>query len=314
MTREGVGGDPVARLFQRLLGVVFFVAWASLGVQVDVLIGSRGLLPATDLVGALATRPDITFFDVPTLFRWGASDGALHAGVWGGLGLAVAIVVGVLPRTALAVSTALYLSYAVLARTFLSFQWDNLLLECGFLATFLPTRRRSRWALFLLRVLLFKLYFESGIAKYASYLGDWKDGSAMAYYYETAPIPTRLAWYAHHSPLWFHSLESRATLAFEILVPFLVFGPRLARRVALAVFTGFQLVNIATANYGFFSHLALVLGVLLLDARDVRALGLWWRRVMRRLPAPLARWALLCRRTGVAYRLFLRRRRRAVAR
>jgi hypothetical protein len=312
LKRRGV--DPVARLFQRWLGVVFVVAWASLGVQLDVLVGSRGLLPARELFEALRQRPDVTFFDAPTLFRWSASDGALHAGVYAGLVLGVCVVVGIVPRLALAASTLLYLSYAVVARTFLSFQWDNLLLECGMLAVFLPTKHRSVWALFVLRILLFKLYFESGIAKYESYLGDWKDGSAMAYYYETAPIPTCLAWFAHHSPAWFHALESRATLAFEILVPFLIFGPRLARLVALFVFTGFQVVNIATANYGFFSYLALVLGLVLLDAEDVRRMHAAFRRTMKRLPPSLSPLWRAVRRARVAHRLILRRAARGVAR
>ena len=301
------GVDPVARLFRRWLGIVFLVAWASLGSQLDVLVGSRGLLPARDLFRALETHPELTFWDVPTVFRWGASDDALHAGIWAGVVLGLCIVFDVVPRVALGASTLLYLSYAVVARTFLSFQWDNLLLECGFLGVFLPTKRRSRWAVFLLKLLLFKLYFESGIAKYESYLGDWKDGSAMAYYYETAPIPTRLAWYAHHTPLWFHALESRATLVFEILVPFAIFGPRPARLVALVVFTGFQILNIATANYGFFSYLALVLGLVLLDGRDVRRLHAAFRHAARRLPSASRPFLRALRRTRVAYRLVLRR-------
>ena len=34
----------------------------------------------------------------------------------------------------------------------------------------------------------------------------------MTYYYETAPLPTWLAFTAHHLPVWWHHLESRATL------------------------------------------------------------------------------------------------------
>ena len=40
-------GPAVARLFHAVLATIFLIAWASLGVQVDVLIGSRGLLPVT---------------------------------------------------------------------------------------------------------------------------------------------------------------------------------------------------------------------------------------------------------------------------
>ena len=78
----------------------------------------------------------------------------------------------------------------------------------------------------------FKLYFESGIAKWQSPVHDWQDGSAMTAYYETAPLPTRLAFYAHHLPVWWHHLESRATLALELVVPFCIFGPRRTRLVA----------------------------------------------------------------------------------
>ena len=69
-------------------------------------------------------------------------------------------------------------------------------------------------------------------------------------------------------PAW-HHMESWGTLAFELGAPFLVFGTRWMRLTALSVFTGFQLVNIATANYGFFSYLALALHAVLLDDADV---------------------------------------------
>jgi lipase maturation factor 1 len=261
-------GPAVARLFQRLLAIVFVAAWASLGSQVLVLMGSRGLLPVTDFAQSLRTR-DVAFSDVPSFLRFYPSDGALMTGVWAGVALGSCAFFGILPRITLALSTLLYLSYTVAARDFLSFQWDNLLLECGALSVLLPANRRAPFAHFLLRVALFKLYFESGIAKYQSHLGDWKDGSAMAYYYETAPIPTWLAWYAHRLPAFWHKLESWATLAFEIVCPVLIFFPRTGRLFAFSVFTVFQVVNIATANYGFFSYLALFLGVFLLDDTDL---------------------------------------------
>ena len=67
------------------------------------------------------------------------------------------------------------------------------------------------------------------MAKWQSPIGDWHDGSAMTYYYETAPLPTWLALYAHHLPAWWHHLESRLTLVLELVVPFAIFGPRRAR-------------------------------------------------------------------------------------
>ena len=104
----------------------------------------------------------------------------------------------------------------------------------------------------------------------------------MTHYYETAPLPTWLAFTAHHLPVWWHHLESRATLALELVVPFLVFGPRRARLCAAVAFSFFQICNAATANYGFFCYLAAALNVFLLDDLDVRRAG---ARAARYLPA-----------------------------
>ena len=291
---DRTSGPRVARLFHRLLAAIFLIAWWSLGRQVDVLIGSRGLLPAAAFLAAARLR-GMGVFQLPTVFWLGDSDIALHAGFWVGGALSAGALLGVRPRLCTGLATLLYLSYATVGRTFFSFQWDNLLLECGLLAVFLPTDRPARWIHVLCRVLLFKLYWESGVAKWQSYLGDWQDGSAMVFYYETAPLPTWVAWYAHHLPVWWHHLESWGTLVIELLVPFLIFGPRAAKLLCFVVFGAFQLMNLATANYGFFVYLALALQVFLLDDRDLeRAAALIWRRppasaAGARAPAPWSR-------------------------
>jgi hypothetical protein len=138
----------------------------------------------------------------------------------------------------------------------------------------------------LYRLILFKLYFESGIAKWQSHLHDWHDGSAMTFYYETAPLPTWLAWYAHHLPAWWHHLESWLTLGFELVLPFGLFGPRVVRLGTAAFLTFFQAINAATANYGFFCYLATCLHVFCLDDGDVeRAWGWLCQKLLRPPPA-----------------------------
>jgi len=276
----------VARVFHRLLALLFLNAFLSLGAQVDVLIGSRGLLPIAPMLEALRQRPEIGLFDFPTLFWWNASDALIQGGIWIGVLLALVALAGFGPRLCFLLLVPLYLSYSVACREFLSFQWDNLLLECGFLAIFLPRDRPERWIHLAFRVLLFKLYWESGIAKWQSHLHDWQDGSAMTFYYETAPLPTWLGWYAHHLPSWWHELESRAVLVLELIIPLAIFGPRLARLSTCLVFTGFQILNLLTANYGFFCYGALALHVFLLDDRDLtrlhdalqNRLGRFWRK------------------------------------
>lgn len=284
-------GPEVARLFHRLLALVFLDAWLSLAVQVRGLVGERGLLPWADFLAqakALPASEAIPLHTMPTLFWWLGSDRALVALVWVGVALALCALAGLRPRLCFALQVALYLSYATVGRTFLGFQWDNLLLECGAFAVLLPRGRRAFAIHLLFRLILFKLYFESGIAKWQSPLHDWQDGSAMTFYYQTAPLPTWVALYAHALPVWWHHFESWATLALELVVPFGIFGPRRVRLGTLALLTSFQIVNAATANYGFFCYLAVALHVFLLDDGDVLRAAAWLRRRLRLSPAPPA--------------------------
>lgn len=306
-------GPVVARAFHAALAAVFLVAWLSLAVQVRALLGARGLLPVGDFLFQ-AEQQGLGFTDLPTPFWWGWSDAALFGGTLAGAALACAALLGAWPRACFALMTALYLGYAVAGRTFLSFQWDNLLLECGLLATFLPRRAPARWLHALFRLLLVKLYLESGIAKWQSPIGDWHDGSAMIFYYETAPIPTWLGWYAHALPDSWHRIESWLTLLLELVVPLLVLGPHRARLAALAALTSFQVVNLATANYGFFVWLALALHVFLLDDADLvraaaavrRRLGRGVRRALvalrRARQRPRRLWARVTARLSLAHR------------
>ncbi len=269
---RGRSGPSVARLFHRLLALVLLVAWLSMASQVKVLIGSRGLLPLAPFL-EVAKENHLRFLEFPTLFFGGAPDWLLVAVALVGAALALVALVGVAPRACFALAIPMYLSYATACRTFTGFQWDNLLLECLLVAVLLPRDRPARWAHVLARIVLFKLYFESGIAKWQSHLGDWQDGSAMTFYYETAPLPTWIGWYLHHlSPGW-HHFESWATLALELVVPFWIFAIRPLRLLTLVLLTGFQIINLLTANYGYFVYLALALHVFLLDERDVERIA-----------------------------------------
>ena len=297
---DSAPGPLVVRVFQKGFAVIWAFAWLSLGSQVLGLIGSRGLLPFAEALAVVPQGQSIRFADFPSLFLYWPGDGALRLGIVAGLLFAAAIFLDIWPRLFLLLSTLLYLSYAVACRAFLGFQWDNLLLEAGFVSLFLSTRAPSRLGPLLVRLLLFKLYFESGLAKWQSPLGDWRDGSAMTFYYETAPLPTPLAFFAHHaSPAW-HHFESWATLALELVGPFCLFGPRRARLVVFCFFTAFQGVDFLTANYGFFCLLAAWLGLLLLGERDIawqieacrsaaRRLARGWRMVSERFRRPEGR-------------------------
>jgi hypothetical protein len=169
----------------------------------------------------------------------------------------------------------LYLSLATVGRDFLGFQWDNLLLEAGFLVIFfaplqwLPRAAHetppSRIFLWLLRLLLFKLMFSSGCVKLLSGDPNWRNLTALTFHYQTQPLPTWLGWYANQLPLWFHKFSCAAMFGIEIGAPFLIFAPRRIRFLGGAALVSLQMLILLTGNYTFFNFLALALCLLLLD-------------------------------------------------
>src|SRR5262249_34198637 len=168
---------------------------------------------------------------------------------------------------------ALYLSFVNLGQDFFSFQWDNLLLETGFFALFVtPAGVRPRrpppphpLGVFLMRWLLFRLHVESGAAKLL--LGDptWRNLTAMVSYYETAPLPTWLGWWAHQMPLAAHQASALFTYVVELGLPVLMWGPRLIQPLVFAGMVAMELSIILTANYGFFNYLTIALCLFVLD-------------------------------------------------
>ncbi|CAN5812551.1 lipase maturation factor family protein [soil metagenome] len=289
---EWLRGEPAAApstrvtadLFLRALGLVYLIAFASLWVQVAGLIGSGGILPVADyLTRAHAALGTDAYLRLPTLLWLSGSDLALNLLCGGGVLFAVLLLLGLLPALSLALLWLFYLSLAVGGQVFLSFQWDVLLLEAGFLALFLaPLNLRTRFgrgpepsrlALFLLKLLLFRLMFTSGVVKLTSGDASWLTGVALRFHYETQPLPTPLAFWTHHLPLWVQKLSLYFTFFVELFTPFFYFAPR-RLRLGAAGFTALLMLLIAlTGNYGFFNLLTVVLCIPLLDDR---VLG-WFR-------------------------------------
>ncbi len=270
-----------ADLFLRALGLVYLIAFVSLWVQIEGLIGSSGILPVADyLTRARDALGSDAYLRLSTLLWLSGSDVVLNLLCGGGVLVAVLLMLGVLPAPSLALLWLFYLSLTVGGQVFLSFQWDVLLLEAGFLAIFLaPLTVRtgfgrgpepSRLALFLLRLLLFRLMFTSGVVKLTSGDASWLTGVALQFHYETQPLPTPLAFWAHHLPLWVQKLSLYFTFFVELVVPFFYFAPRRLRLLA-GGFTALLMLLIAlTGNYGFFNLLTVVLCVPLLDDRALR--------------------------------------------
>jgi hypothetical protein len=121
--------------------------------------------------------------------------------------------------------------------------------------------------MFLLQLLWFCIYFESGIAKYFGGDPSWRNLTAMDQYYQNGPLPTWIGWYVSQAPHWFHTSAVVYTLVVELLIVWMLFLPRRFRIVCFFIVTPMQISIILTANYAFLNYLVLVLAVLLLDDR-----------------------------------------------
>lgn len=270
-------------LFLRLLGLIYFIAFVSLWLQIEGLVGSNGILPAADFLAAVAEQigPE-RYRLLPTIFWFDASDAALNWVCGGGAVLSLLLAAGVWPGPILFLLWLLYLSLVGIGREFLAFQWDNLLLEAGFLAIFFAprrlwsdSRRQSQPSLVLLRLfwwLLFRLMFSSGLVKLLSGDPTWSDLTALNFHYETQPLPVWISWYAHQLPAWFQKTSALLMFIIELLAPFLIVTPRLWRFGGCAALLLLQLLIMATGNFAFFNWLTIALCLLLLDDVALRRL------------------------------------------
>jgi len=263
-------------LFLRLLAGVFLVAFVSYWVQLDGLVGSKGILPAAELMRSVHELGPMGLLRAPTLCWFGASDAFLHTLAAAGTLLALALFAGVAQGPALLLLWAIYLSLVVAGQTFFNFQWDILLLETAVTALFIApwtlTPRRPfaeppvpRAGVWLLRALLFKLMFLSGITKLLCLDTTWWRLTALDYHYFTQPLPVWTSWYAQHLPQTFQKVSVAIMFAIELGVPFLIVFPRRVRIAGAFILIGFQGLIAGTGNYTFFNLLTAVLCVTWLD-------------------------------------------------
>jgi len=264
------------RWFLRALGLIYLIAFVSFWVQVDGLVGSNGILPVNQFLPTVREQLGQGAYSLlPTLCWFNAGNAFLHFLCGGGVVLSLFLIFGIAPAISLFALFAFYLSLTIAGQVFLSFQWDILLLETGFLSIFLAPwqlwQKRgqeppvSRAALFLLKLLLFKLMVMSGVVKLTSGDDCWWNLTALDYHYWSQPLPTIFGWWADQHPEWFKHFSVGFCMAVEIIAPFFIWAPRRPRLIAAGLMIFLQLVIALTGNYCFFNLLTLGLCLLLID-------------------------------------------------
>lgn len=283
-------------LFHWLVGVCYFSAFLSLYLEWDGLLSYNGIEPVdlfVDRVRAHFLRGDKQLASISLwttgaqLFRSFGSivalapelgmtpDGVSQVLLLVGLMCSALIVSGLPLRLLFFCCWISYLSLQHVGQTFLSFQWDILLLEVGFLSIFssipaveyiwpcatTPSRRTSlTWCY---RFLAWKLMFLSGVVKIQARCPTWESLSALEYHFATQCLPTPLAWMLHQLPPIILRASVAATLILEIPLAFLLLSSlRRMRRIGAAIQIVFQLLIAATGNYNFFNILTTSLMVM----------------------------------------------------
>jgi hypothetical protein len=251
----------------RLLGLVYLAAFASLALQLDPLLGSRGLLPVSQYLAYAHSRLGTeAYWREPTLFWLGASDGAMHAACYAGVALSGAVLLGATNAFLQFALWAIYLSFVHVGQIFYGYGWETQLLETGFLAAFLcpartlrpfPATATPKIVIWLFRWLVFRVMLGAALIKLRN---DpcWRDLTCLDYHLETQPNPNPLAWSLHHTPHASHAAGVLFNHFVELVVPWFALGPRRWRHVAGALLVGFQGLLIASGNLSFLNYLTIV--------------------------------------------------------
>jgi len=264
-------------MFLRLLGLCHLVAFVSLWLQMDGLIGDNGILPAGLWLEAVEKQLGLQrLWQAPTLCWIDLSHGFRHTLCLLGIGFSTACFAGLALRFSLAALWVLYLSLSMVGGVFFGFQWDALLLEATLFAFFAaPTSWKparpantpppSRAAVGALWWLLFRLMLLSGAVKILSKDKLWSALSALSVHFQTQPLPMPLAWWLHQLPQAALKASCAAMFVIELGAPFLILAGRPGRRLAALAFCSLMTLVALSGNYCFFNLLVFSLGLCLLD-------------------------------------------------
>lgn len=250
------------------------MAFVSLWVQLGGLYGAHGLIPIRDVIFHASLSAGLREMLLhPTLFWFTADDWMLHLICGAATLLSVVTLLGWIRGPGIFLQWMLYLSFCTVGAPFLNFQWDNLLLETGLLASLFISWKSwrpaapvfHRLAHWLIVYLLFRLMFASGVVKLTSGDPVWASLAALDYHFYTQPLPTPLAWWAHQLPEALLVAATAVMFIVELLVPFCLFLSRRFRLFGAAATILLQVGILLTGNYGFFNLLTIGLCLVLID-------------------------------------------------
>ncbi|MBS0634168.1 MAG: lipase maturation factor family protein [Verrucomicrobia bacterium] len=265
----------IAHWFPRWLGAIYLCAFWPFLFQIKGLIGDNGILPTSSYLNLIAKlRPKDKYSIAPTLFWFRSDNRALMSVVVAGVICSILLLLGIYPPLMIALLWVLYFSIISAGQDFLGFGWEMFLQEVA-LNTFLLSLSDVPNIMVWLSInfLLFRFHVQSGAVKFQSKDPNWKNLSAVAYHYQSQPIPNATAWYVYKLPMWFHKFSCWMMFFIELVVPFFLFFSEDIRLAVCALFVGLQLFIYATGNFSYLNHMTAIFSLILLNNTFLERIG-----------------------------------------
>ena len=203
------------------------------------------------------------------------------------LGMAISLlqfVLGSANVLTIASLLALHVSFLSVGGVFQAFGWELFLKELLFTTAFMvplfslnplpPSLPVPAAPMFLCRWLIFRVMFGSGLIKFRAGDEKWKKATAMNYFYETMPAPNPLSKAMHRLPKFQHVFEVLTNHFVELVLPWFFILPvsRTLRQGAGLLTILFQAALIASGNFSYLNHLAIVPCIWMFDDAALSAL------------------------------------------
>lgn len=252
----------------KVLAVSYFVAFLSLSTQVLGLYGKQGILSIDHLLNLLDKELGADrFLHFPSLFWFLSTDTALKGACLLGMTASSLAFFGFSQGWMFLLCWVFYLSFVSVGQIFLSYQWDSLLLELGFLGIFFAPFR-FEWVpwvgyqvhpvlMGMVWLLTFKLMFSSGVVKLTNKDASWKNLTALDFHFWTQPLPNPISYFFAKLPPFLLKVCTAVMFFIELIVPFFIFVPGITQMIAACLLIFLQILILATGNFAFFNLITL---------------------------------------------------------
>jgi len=218
----------IRSIYLRLIGLTYLMAFLSIYFQIQGLYGDEGIFPANHLYKKLIDpNSNFKFVDYPVLIyfsnhfqaffnyfpvlkNFSNVENFLHLLCLFCIMISILIVLNnrlVYNPLGFFILWLSYLTFLLIGQTFMSFQWDIFLIEVGFITIFFCPLTKSYskeinsindLSYMLIRFLMFRFMFSSGVVKLTSRCPEWQKLTALNWHFESQPLPNILSWYAHN--------------------------------------------------------------------------------------------------------------------